>query len=173
MSTIPGLTIIEDFISEEEEKELLNYINQQNWLNSLSRRVQHYGYEYDYKSPQLKPAKPIPDIFSKYNTNIGCKFNQVIVNEYKPGQGISKHTDHKKLFGDTIASISLGSSTIFVFGYGNSETEFYIKQRTLILMEEDARWKYYHYIPSRKSDNIDGKIINRQTRISITYRIAN
>ena len=66
MSSIPGLTIIEDFISEEEEKNLLKYINKQAWLNSLSRRVQHYGYEYDYKSPQLKPALPIPEIFSKF-----------------------------------------------------------------------------------------------------------
>jgi alkylated DNA repair dioxygenase AlkB len=172
MSLIPGLTIVEDFISEQEEKELLNYINTKSWLNSLSRRVQHYGFEYDYKSPQLKPAIPIPEIFSRYYEKIGCNFNQVIVNEYEPGQGIGKHTDHKKLFGDTIASISLGSATSFIFGYGNVENEFYVKPRTLILMEGDARWKYYHYIPSRKSDTINDEIIKRKTRISITFRIA-
>lgn len=50
---IKGLYICENIITNEEEKILLQHINNQNWLNDLSRRVQHYGYKYDYKKIML------------------------------------------------------------------------------------------------------------------------
>jgi hypothetical protein len=39
-------------------------------------------------------------------------------------------------------------------------------------MEGDARWKFTHEIPARKSDKVDGQIIQRGTRVSLTFRIA-
>ncbi len=47
---IPGLTYIPDFISAQEQDLILAQINQQPWLTDLNRRVQHYGYKYDYKA---------------------------------------------------------------------------------------------------------------------------
>jgi alkylated DNA repair dioxygenase AlkB len=170
---IPGLTIVEDYLTEEEEESLIHYIYEQPWLPVLTRRVQHYGYEYSYRPPyELKDATAIPQVFRKYAGNLDKRFNQVIVNEYAPGQGISKHTDHKTLFGERIASLSLGSATTIVFQYGEIKEEFYVLPRTLLIMEGDARWKFTHEIPARKSDKVDGKIIQRGTRISLTFRIA-
>jgi len=144
-----GLTIVEDFITEEEEKELVTFINSQEWMSALSRRVQHYGYEYGYFPPyEVKPTKEIPDIFRKYVDKINPGFNQVIVNEYEPGQGIGKHTDHKRHFGDMIASISLLSATTIVFAKDDHIENIYVQPRTLIIMEGDARWKFTHEIPS-------------------------
>lgn len=164
---IPGLTIVEDYISEEEEKTLLDFIYEQKWMTALSRRVQHYGYEYNYKPPyDLKDAPEIPDIFLKYGRALDKSFNQVIVNEYTPGQGIGKHTDHKKLFGERIASLSLGSGIAMIFAKNEEKEELYVNRRTLIIMEDDARWKFTHEIPARKSD----KKIQRGTRVSVTFR---
>lgn len=39
-STIPGMFYIDDFISKENESELIKTIDQNNWSNELSRRVQ-------------------------------------------------------------------------------------------------------------------------------------
>jgi len=168
---IPGLIIVEDYISEDEEKELLEFINQQQWLTALSRRVQHYGYEYSYRPPyELKEAPAIPDLFQKYAAKLNPGFNQIIVNEYTPGQGIGKHTDRKRLFGDCIASISLGSATTMIFAHDDQAEAFYILPRTLIIMEGDARWKFTHEIPGRKFDQVDGKSIPRGTRVSLTFR---
>jgi alkylated DNA repair dioxygenase AlkB len=162
-----GLSIFENFIDEKEEKELLEFIYNQQWSNALSRRVQHYGYEYSYFPPYtVKKTVEIPEIFQNYINQIDESFNQVIVNEYLPGQGIGKHVDHKKLFGDTISSLSLGSATTMIFSYGKEKYEYYIKPRTLIIMEDDARWKYAHEIPARKKDND----IERKTRVSLTFR---
>lgn len=46
---ITGLTYVPDFISESEHKEIWEAINKEKWLDDLKRRVQHYGYKYDYK----------------------------------------------------------------------------------------------------------------------------
>ena len=56
---IKGLYLIEDVITESEEKELIKLINNLNWSNVLSRRVQQYGYTYNYKSSNvLNPSNP-------------------------------------------------------------------------------------------------------------------
>lgn len=42
---IPGLTLLEQFVSEEEEAELLRHflVADAHWTGPLRRRVQHYG----------------------------------------------------------------------------------------------------------------------------------
>ena len=47
-SSIPGLQYIPDYISASQEKYLIDIIDSQDWLTDISRRVQHYGYKYDY-----------------------------------------------------------------------------------------------------------------------------
>lgn len=39
-----GLTYIKDFITEDEELNLISFINSMEWNCELSRRTQHYGY---------------------------------------------------------------------------------------------------------------------------------
>jgi alkylated DNA repair dioxygenase AlkB len=51
--SIDGLIYIPDFISVEKEKSLLSNIDKQPWLNDLKRRVQHYGYKYDYRARNI------------------------------------------------------------------------------------------------------------------------
>lgn len=50
-------------------------------------------------------------------------FDQMIVNGYKPGEGISSHVDLLK-FGDGIAIISLGSPTTMSFTKSESAGDF-------------------------------------------------
>jgi hypothetical protein len=50
---IKGLYICENIITEDEEHNLLCEINKKIWLTDLSRRVQHYGYKYDYKKRKI------------------------------------------------------------------------------------------------------------------------
>ena len=45
---INGLYIFEDFISEEEEKDLINNLDKNKWEKLTNRKVQHYGYEFIY-----------------------------------------------------------------------------------------------------------------------------
>ncbi len=45
-----GLIYIPDYITSLVENELISFIDSQEWSNELIRRVQHYGYKYDYKN---------------------------------------------------------------------------------------------------------------------------
>ena len=53
IAKIFGLTYKQNFISEAEEKALIRSIDGECWLPDLKRRVQHYGYKYDYKKRSL------------------------------------------------------------------------------------------------------------------------
>ena len=59
---IDGLIYIPKFLSTEEEETLLENINSQEWSSELKRRVQHYGYTYNYKSRSLSEDDKIGDL---------------------------------------------------------------------------------------------------------------
>jgi len=163
-----GLTYKPNYVSEERAKEIIKFIEGQEWSKTLSRRTQQYGYEYNYAKgvSKLEKVHPIPDILKIF----GEEFNQVIINEYEPGQGISAHTDHQKFFGNKIVSISLLSPIIMNFANNNVKIPVALEPNSCVIMEGDARYKWTHEIPSRKSDVINGTKIARSKRISLTFR---
>lgn len=170
-----------EFITAEEERALLGAIDKSPWLNDLKRRVQHYGYRYDYKArtvtndaylgelPQwIEPiAKRLHDqgIFQ-------VAPDQAIVNEYEPGQGISAHVDCVPCFGGTIASLTLGSGAIMQFQnmYDGRKEELYLQERSLIVLSGAARYEWTHAILGRKSDIVNGFKLERRRRVSLTFR---
>lgn len=189
--SVPGLVCVEHFITEQEERELIEFVYKQEWNKSLKRWTQHYGFEYCYDKPSLlKRAHEIPLEFKRILEKFKqlseipelqfYEFDQVIVNRYLPGEGISAHVDHKENFGDKIVSVSLGSDCMMVLTeVKNKENSIkkLLKRRSLILLSGESRNAYTHMIPSRKSDDIelDGKIkrIKRSERISLTFRKVN
>ncbi|MGH1399400.1 MAG: alpha-ketoglutarate-dependent dioxygenase AlkB [Alphaproteobacteria bacterium] len=175
MPDIRGLQYIPDFITQGEEQALISKIDDQPWLNDLKRRVQHYGYKYDYKARSVTPDShlgPLPDWLKGTTDKLLFQPDQAIVNEYLPGQGISAHIDCEPCFDSTIASLSLGSSVIMQFTHAKTKQkeELYLKPRSLVVLSNEARYEWQHAIPARKSDMADGFKIQRDRRISITYR---
>ena len=57
-----GLKYISDFLTKEEEKLLMDKIDAGEWSNQLKRRVQHYGYIYDYKNRVIDQSMKTKDI---------------------------------------------------------------------------------------------------------------
>lgn len=178
---ISGLSYYPDFITDEEELHLISVIDSYPWIHDLKRRVQHYGYRYDYKSRQATKDTYIgslPDwilpIAEKLTDD--KKFSalpeQVIVNEYLPGQGISAHIDCVPCFGNVIASLSLGSPCIMKFENIRLKEnhDLFLAQRSLTVFRDEARHQWTHAIPGRKSDTVNGIKILRSRRISLTFR---
>lgn len=178
-SIISGLDYIPDYIDAMTEAELIKTLDEQTWLSDLKRRVQHYGYKYDYKArgiTQELALGPIPSwlvalcdrlyaegIFSK-------RPDQVIINEYLPGQGITPHTDCVPCFGKTIASLSLDSPCVMEFTDENRKTSMLLEPCSLVILKGEARYKWQHAIPQRKTDNWNGQKLVRGRRISLTFR---
>ena len=181
---IEGLKILFDFISKDEEKELLNNIDKSTWLTDLKRRVQHYGYKYDYKARRIDQSFFIGEIptWMKFLSDrlqqqkiIDFVPDQAIINEYIDDQGIAAHIDCEPCFGDTIISISLSGQCVMNFQKEQTSTErdkipLLITPHTLIVMTGESRFNWYHGIVGRKSDKFNGQIHKRQRRVSITFR---
>jgi hypothetical protein len=99
-------------------------------------------------------------------------FNQCIVNNYDCGQGIGKHVD-ARAYGRVIGCFTIGSGASMIFRNlrdKNDKHEYYMEPNTMYIMSKDARYKWTHEMPSRKSDKVDGTKIVRDRRISITFR---
>ena len=185
-----GLEYYADFLAPHEETELLTQIDGYDapWLDDLSRRVQHFGYKYDYSNRRLDATAhigPLPDWLVQLARHVwGAAsaepkrlldarqpFVQAIVNEYLPGQGIAPHID-RDCFGPVVATVSLGSAIDMDFRCDATGHEFVqrLEPRSLVLLHGAARSEWRHGIAKRRTDTWGGQKTQRQRRVSITFR---
>ena len=176
---IPGLKYIDSYITKEEEFDLLANIDSSSWLMDLKRRVQHYGYKYDYKSKKIDPRHyigPIPEwlmpLCDRFLDDgvFSALPDQIIVNEYLPGQGIAQHIDCIPCFDDVICSLSLGSDCVMEFSKDEVSAYQFLETRSLLILTSDARYSWQHGIAARKFDYYGGAKIARGRRVSLTFR---
>lgn len=98
--------------------------------------------------------------------------DQVIINEYLPGQGITRHIDCVPCFGESVASLSLGSQCVMEFTHAKTgeKQQQQLDPRSIVVLAGEARYDWQHSIPQRKSDMWDGEKRMRGRRISLTFR---
>ena len=170
-----GLSLIPEFISTDEEQKLINLVDSSDWLGDLRRRVQHYGWKYDYRSRSIQPSSylgPLPEWADNLASRlvdhglVSEKPDQVIVNEYIEGQGISKHVDCPSCFRGTIVTISLNETWSMIFRRRNEKYEMLLPRRSAACMNGSSRYDWTHEIPQRKT--VGKKLRGR--RISLTFR---
>lgn len=182
IDAIEELKYVENYIGENEQSELLKQVDKGPWLNDLKRRVQHYGFMYDYKARKVTHDMCIghlPDWLKTLSQKLHkdgympADPDQVIVNEYEPGQGITSHIDCEPCFADTIVSLSLGSGCVMDFTYKHDKTKkipVWLAPKSIIVLKGEARYKWLHSIPARKVDVWKGQNYPRQRRVSLTFR---
>ncbi|XP_031503381.1 alkylated DNA repair protein ALKBH8 homolog [Nymphaea colorata] len=204
---IPGIYLWPEFVSKEEEKELLAAVDGRLWKNLAKRRVQHYGYEFLYETRNVDAKKYLGElpsfvcpVLDKISL-ISClkavdkiTVDQLTVNEYPAGVGLSPHIDTHSAFDDFIFSLSLGGPCIMEFrkyseGTWATSTEvgclkgsdaahgpccirkaLFLPPRSMLLMSGEGRYVWHHYIPHHKVDIVGSDIIQRSRRVSFTFR---
>ena len=179
--SIPGLNCVPGFLDESNSHRLLGILDRQPWLDDLNRRVQHYGWRYDYKSRKIHHDAYLgslpgflldvaKDLFSA--GLMECVPDQAIVNEYLPGQGIAAHIDCEPCFGPEITTISLGDDYPMLFtNVSTSESrEVWLPVGSVCVMSGPARYEWQHEIAKRKSDLFCGTRKLRKRRVSVTFR---
>jgi alkylated DNA repair dioxygenase AlkB len=180
-TAIPGLTYVPDYIAPDAATVLLQQIDQQPWDATLRRRVQHYGYRYDYQARAItSPLRAAA--FPTWLQDLACRLHQdgfatalsdqVIVNEYLPGQGIATHIDCIPCFGATILSLSLGAGCEMRLTNpaAKAVASLWLAPGSLLVLRDAARYQWMHGIPARKSDRYAGQRVPRQRRVSLTFR---
>ncbi|XP_038243390.2 alkylated DNA repair protein alkB homolog 8 isoform X5 [Dermochelys coriacea] len=172
ISLPPGLVMIEELVSPEEEQKMLESIDwtenevNQNGLPGICSMLLEKCLKQGY-------IKHKPD--------------QLTINQYEPGQGIPPHIDTHSAFEDEIISLSLGTEIVMDFKHPDGRTvAVMLPQRSLLVMTGESRYLWTHGITPRKFDivhaserqkvgsvtpNVGDLTLNRRgTRTSFTFR---
>lgn len=189
VQAIPGLRLINGFLTEEEQKDCLLNIDSPNapWENDqITRRTQQFGYHYDYIKRVVTLADQ-PGILPSWLAAIARRLydeteafleipNQVIINEYLQGQGIQLHADSAK-FGPAVATISLAEKWTMDFKSTETKEKVSIPLPigSCLLFTGESRHKWQHGIDELKTEPtyLHNHRIPRGWRVSITFRTVN
>ena len=182
VGAVPGLKIWEGFLTPEEQAECVKQVDmaEDMWRDDLRRRVQHYGWLYDYKAKAITSGMrvgPLPEWLAALAKKIYDETGlfdrapeQVIVNEYEPGQGIATHTDHPG-FGPTVCTISLLDDWEMDFSENwKDKSPALLRRGSCVLMTDEARHVWQHGIAPRKSELTPNGRRARKRRLSLTFR---
>lgn len=181
---IDGLIYYPDLLTKNQQNYVLSEIDKQVWSTELSRRVQHYGYKYNYKNRSIDSSMKLEQL--PYITGDKWHFtvlpamelwmknliselpDQLIINEYLPGQGIAAHIDCEPCFKDVIVSVSLGwpYEIIFTEVKTKKQESLLLEVGSALILRGEARYNWTHEIKRQKNDGD----IPRQRRVSLTYR---
>jgi len=178
---ISGLSYNPDSITTNMAQNLLRHIDGEAWRTDLKRRVQHHGYIYDYKRRTVTTDMALGDlpIWSQSlidlladHSEFGIRADQMIINEYLPGQGITSHVDCEPCFGDVIASLSLNSPCVMDFTHTvtSKKQSLLLEPNSLLIMRGEARYDWKHGIPARQKDKYEDQTYQRERRVSVTFR---
>lgn len=147
-----GLSIIDDFISIDEESSILEIIDDKK--DRVTKRkdrnsIKRYGSDIPYRANIV--SQTIPD----YLENIGLKIfesgflttkpDSISINEYLIGQEIRPHIDSPSS-GDIIVVLSLLSDAKMQFNNKNESFIVEVKSKSLVVMKNEIRFKWMHSI---------------------------
>ena len=174
---VPGLAVHPEFVSAEEERELVEGIEGNQWVKLTNRRVQHYGYEFVYGENTVdrqgrKGEMPVwvETLREKLRGVTGVRFDQMTVNEYQPGDSIPPHIDSHSPFEEPLVSLSLCAPISMRFTKEEEGYNVYLPRRVLVLMTGEARYVWKHSIQQKRFDIYHGLTHFRSRRISLTFR---
>lgn len=146
----PTVYYVPNFITEAEEECLLQQVYRApkpKWTQLSGRRLQNWG---GLPNPKGMLAEKLPDWLLKYTEKIsslgafaGKTANHVLVNEYRPGEGIMPHEDGP-LYHPTVTTISLGSHTLLDFYKPVCQTQVAADKLSLKFLKQKKVATCYH-----------------------------
>jgi alkylated DNA repair dioxygenase AlkB len=151
-----------DLIAPDEEAELLAHLERLPFRpfdfhgHLANRRVVGFGLRYDYDQRRVVEAPPIPDFLMPLKAKVADfaaqpseAFEQVLINEYRPGAGIGWHRD-KPHFAD-VAGVSLLAACDFRLrrktDSGWDRQTIRVEPRSAYLLTGPVRTDWEHSVP--------------------------
>ncbi|WP_338758968.1 alpha-ketoglutarate-dependent dioxygenase AlkB [Massilia sp. METH4] len=162
---IPGLVYQPDFLSVEEERELLAIIRTlplqpAQYKEYESRcRIFSYGAGYDFGTNKVTPAPELDPRFHPLRRRVAdwlgmaaAELDHLLVTEYAPGTQLGWHRDVPQY--ETVAGISLGSAAVMGFRRyppdkltNRQWVKLDLAPRSIYKLDGVARWEWQHSIP--------------------------
>jgi alkylated DNA repair dioxygenase AlkB len=148
-----GLTLLPEFISANEEAELLAQINKvapsRQKKVPMRNSIRRYGSSEPYFDNVVSPT--IPDHFLSLCQRlveqklVAAMPDSVTVNEYYAGQVIKAHVDRINA-GPVITILSLGSPAVMEFARGDQQFSVKLFPRGLVQLRNEIRYDWTHAI---------------------------
>ncbi len=170
-----GLLYERDFITPEEEAELLENIRRlplqeaKYKAYTARRRIAVFGSAYDFETYELGPAPPLPGFLEPLRTKaarlIGVSetaFPHALINEYRPGTPLGWHRDVPEF--ELIVGVSLAGTCRMRFRpypprKGAKIFILDLEPRSVYVLRDEIRWRWQHSVAP-----------TRELRYSITFR---
>jgi alkylated DNA repair dioxygenase AlkB len=176
---VPEFSLRRDYISAQEERELVAHVENGPWETDWRRRIQQYGLGYSGDNGRASWVRDLPEwllpLAGRVARDAGFERfpENCVINEYIPPLGIGPHRDYPA-FGPTIACVSLGSDVVLDLTKADrsERVSALVPARSLWVLSGEARTKWLHGIATRLTDPIDGERRKRARRVSITFRTA-
>ncbi|KAI8924125.1 hypothetical protein BC831DRAFT_466940 [Entophlyctis helioformis] len=190
-ASVPGLSLVPEFVTKDEEQILLANAEAAGrsgrWESLSQRRVQHFGFRFDYPlndidraaidvdadTEQHRRQAVLPDwagpVLDRYTSLFPQhqKPDQLTINHYVPGGGIAPHTDRHTSFLSPVLIVSLGAGLVMEFRQlAHTSSHEGAVGMSLVVMDGEARLGWEHAIRPRKMDLLDGKVVERSERWS-------
>ncbi|XP_074345184.1 uncharacterized protein LOC141684214 isoform X2 [Apium graveolens] len=171
----------EGWFCEASHNQAMRFGDLPAWATEISTSVKETIQFNDYVSDPVTGADCHKDLETcLFPPNLLSRepfFDQLIVNQYQPGEGICAHVDLMR-FEDGIAIVSLESSCVMHFTRAESEATnnrqkvpVYLSPGSLVLMWGEARYLWKHEINRNPGiQTWEGKNIDQKRRTSITLR---
>ena len=174
---IDGIAYLPNYVGRGEHDQFVEVVDRSPWQRSLDHDVQVYGYSYDHRQRAAYRIGDVPGWATPLaarllqDGHIAQVPNQLVVNSYQPGEGFWDHID-QPVFGETILSVSLGSTCIMRFTREQPDAveELLLEPGSLLVLTGQGRWEWKHGIPPRASDVWCGREYERTRRVSLTFR---
>jgi len=189
---VRGLFQVQDFISKEEEEEIVRELDAAKWEHSDSgnakAHTQKWGVVTDLRASTFRDPDPsigereMPDMFktliqrwrtlalksTKLRALAEHKAIEANAISYHKEQGhyLEPHVDNRQLSGECLCTLSLLGGCVMEFVQdrpGGSRVLSPMSPRSLQVVSGDARWNWTHGIPN---SNLEGP-----RRISVTFRL--
>lgn len=184
-TSVPGLYLVSEVISPQEEKELLNLISDSSWGRNRrnTRDIQISGPYHDrnykpiYKNNKLlysphplyirmtasyvQRLRRLLDLKIDWSDLGNDKKCEVFLNAYNKDDGLRPHFDHRSNYLEPILGLSLHSDCVMTWLKGKTEVQVKVPARSVYVMTGASRYQYKHSI---KAGDIFGR------RISMTFR---
>ncbi|KAK5660027.1 hypothetical protein OQA88_13495 [Cercophora sp. LCS_1] len=115
-----GLTLIENFITVDEEKAMIAAFELPDDAPPKKRLSKHFGYHFDYTTfgASETTLTPVPEYIQTLLHRLPIQMNlpdQFTVQYYPPGAGIPPHVDTHSMFEEALYSLSYGSAVPMMF----------------------------------------------------------
>ncbi|KAH9260767.1 hypothetical protein BASA81_001234 [Batrachochytrium salamandrivorans] len=179
----PGLVVIENFITPQEEALLLASLRAGRWKPTTRNgkaACKHWGTVLDYLNgkPHVRHPKPelgeepvpeflriIIDRFKQHDsTSVSWNPNNCNAQHYVKSRGdhLTAHYDDRKLSGDIVCNISLLSDCVMTFRKADTSFRVALPRLSASVMTRSSRYDYTHEIAHQD-------LLGEQ-RISLNFR---